>query len=416
MESKTVVRYVFLALSLVLVAEGMAMNFGYIRGFAFGAGGDLDQDFCAAKALLQGRSIYGDFNPVCNFTKERGRDVLENFHPPITALLLLPAAAAGASLQQAFFGWGMLMMLIYMAVVYQAMRDFQIAEHLRLVLLGFALLWFPHLSQSKNGQLSTVILAFVFLGWRLLSKGRDAAGGAALGAAFAVKLFPGLLGVYLLATRRYRAFAAMAVSFASLQGLTLAAVGRADFLLYYTKVMPEDSRRYVTVWMNQSLTGGLIALMRPNPHLENLVDWPLLGSVIAYSIALAIVAHAVLARADADHRFWHFAALSVILCPVSWDHTVIVMAPLCILLLARFGAANKLEYVFAVAAAMLAAHVDDLEYIRTVCANNPKIQLGDIWQAKAQMFAATAVVAISGALLSWPRLAQRKPKQQIALD
>jgi len=412
--SKNLPRYIFVLLSLLLLAEGLTMNFGYIRGYAFGSGGDLDQDYCAAKALLQGKSIYGDLSVICDTAKQRNRPELENFHPPVTTLLLLPFVAAGISIQHMFFLWGMAWVLVYAVVIHRAMSFFGIAPHLRWVLLGFALLWFPHLSQSMNGQFSTAILALVFLGWQWLRDGRDDAGGAALGAATAIKLFPGLLGVYLLATRRYRALAAMAGAFVAIQALAYFVVGHADFIHFYTHVMPEDSRRYASVWMNQSFTGTMVALLQPNPHFQNVLDWPTLGPVLVYGIALALVAHAARLTwrsGGGDHSYWHFVALAVILCPVSWDHTVVVMAPLCVLLLARFGSANKQELMFVVAGLMVLAQVDDLTYVREVIEKVPKIPLGGLWQARAQLWASLGITMISAALLSFPQLAERKSKK-----
>ena len=416
MPSKNFPRYIFLLVSFVLLAEGLAMNFGYIRGYAFGSGGDLDQDYCAAKALLQGKSIYGDLSLICDTAKQRYRPELETFHPPVTTLVLLPFVAAGLSIQSMFFLWGMAWVLVYALVIHRAMSDFGIAPHLRWVLLGFALLWFPHLSQSMNGQFSTAILALVFVGWRCLRDGRDDLGGVALGAATAIKLFPGLLGIYLLATRRYRALAAMGAAFVAIQALTYFVVGPADFLHFYTHVMPEDSRRYASVWMNQSFTGTMVALLQPNPHLENLFNWPTLGPLLVYGSALAFVAHAanLTWRSDrgGEHHYWHFVALAVILCPVSWDHTVVVMAPLCLLLLARFGSANKQELMFLVAGLMALAQIDDLTYVREVIEKMPKIPIGGLWQARAQLWATLAITLISAALLSFPQLAQRKARKQ----
>lgn len=413
MPSKNIARYAFLLFSFVLFAEGLAMNFGYIRGYGFGAGGDLDQDYCAAKALLQGKSIYGDLSVICDTAKQRNRPELENFHPPVTTVMLLPFVAAGISIQWTFFLWGMAWTLVYAAVMHRAMVDFGIAEHLRWVLLGFALLWFPHISQSMNGQFSTAILALVFLGGRWLHKDREDLGGVALGAATAVKLFPGLLGVYLLATRRFRALGAMIGAFVALQAVTFFVVGRADYLHYYLHVMGEDSRRYASIWMNQSFTGTMIALLQPNPYLENLLDWTVAGPVVVYGLAVALVLHAWRnAGSSPVHAFWHFVALSVILCPVSWDHTVIILAPLCVLLLARFGNANKLEPMIAVAGLMLIAQIDDLTFVReVVAAGAPKIPLSALGQARAQLWCSFGVTVFSGALLSYPQLAVRKAKK-----
>ena len=107
--------------------------------------------------------------------------------------------------------------------------------------------------------------------------------------------------------------------------------------------------------------------------------------------------------------------MSVILCPVSWDHTVVAMAPLCVLLLGRFGAANKIEAMIAVAGLMLVAQIDDLTYVRDVIATAPKIPLSGLGQARAQLWATLGITAISAALLSFPQLAQRKVRKRTAI-
>ena len=88
------------------------------------------------------------------------------------------------------------------------------------------------------------------------------------------------------------------------------------------------------------------------------------------------------------------------------------MAPLCLLLLARFGSANKQELMFLVAGLMALAQIDDLKYVREVIEKMSKISLGGLWQARAQLWATLGITLINAALLSFPQLAQPKARKQ----
>jgi hypothetical protein len=91
------------------------------------------------------------------------------------------------------------------------------------------------------------------------------------------------------------------------------------------------------------------------------------------------------------------------------------MAPLYLLLLARFGSANKQELMFLVAGLMALAQVDDLTYVREVIEKVPKIPLSGLLQARAQLWATLGITLVSAALLSSPQLAQRKARRATPL-
>src|SRR5205823_7206210 len=80
----------------------------------------------------------------------------------------------------------------------------------------------------QEGQPSVMAGAIVILALALLVEGRDTSGGVVLGVAIAMKLFPVLLIVPLMARRRFRAVAAAAIVCVVVGLATIAALGPHD--------------------------------------------------------------------------------------------------------------------------------------------------------------------------------------------
>jgi alpha-1,2-mannosyltransferase len=101
----------------------------------------------------------------------------------------------------------------------------------RRALLLAPLVWIapPTLSALQKGNVQLLIIALAMLAMLLFERRRFAAGGALLAFATASKLFPGLLLVYLIARRQFRAVAWTAAMGALLLGLSLAVVGARQY-------------------------------------------------------------------------------------------------------------------------------------------------------------------------------------------
>lgn len=95
----------------------------------------------------------------------------------------------------------------------------------------------PTLITLQVGNFQLAAIALSVLAMVQFERGRNAAGGALLGLA-ALKLFPGLLGIYLLASRRWRA-AAWTIGFSLLYtALTWAFLGAAPFHAFFDYQVP----------------------------------------------------------------------------------------------------------------------------------------------------------------------------------
>jgi hypothetical protein len=133
-------------------------------------------------------------------------DVFE--YPPTFLLLpraLLQLAPDFARLRMLWFGLGgAVVLLAFLAVC----RFMSAAAGTRALLLA-PLVWlsFPMLGCLQKGNVQVVVIAASMLAMVLFEKRHDAAGGAILAFAAMSKIYPGMLVIYLLAQRRWRALA-----------------------------------------------------------------------------------------------------------------------------------------------------------------------------------------------------------------
>ena len=103
-------------------------------------------------------------------------------------------------------------MICYGAIGLIVSRELNIAlaPHWVALMVGLALCWPPFQEQMALGQWSLLIAASLIGCWALLRHGRDRLAGVLLGFACLIKLFPGLLIIYLLRWRWWAAAAASA--------------------------------------------------------------------------------------------------------------------------------------------------------------------------------------------------------------
>ena len=155
-------------------------------------------------------------------------DVFE--YPPTFLLLpraLIRLAPDFTRLRMLWFGFsGAVVLLSFLTVV----RVLSPAAGTRALLLS-PLVWlsFPMLSCLQKGNVQVVVIAASMLAMVLFEKRRDAAGGAILAFVAMSKIYPGMLVIYLLAQRRWRALAwTVAAEFAFL-AVSLLDIGWAPY-------------------------------------------------------------------------------------------------------------------------------------------------------------------------------------------
>ena len=201
--------------------------------------------------------------------------------PPVLAWLLQPLVGVDAHLITV----GAVVVLnaslgLFVWLTLKALKvdDWQLAVLLVLIALAFE----PVVGNVDEGQVNLVLLALSGV-WLLAWVDDRWWGGAALGAAIAIKLIQGPVALLVFWARRWRMFAAAAAA-----GLVLWLVGAPQYLLEYLfKVLPSVSAG-TGLFENHSPGGTITRLFDPNTFIS------VRGSPFAERVLTTLIAVAVL--------------------------------------------------------------------------------------------------------------------------
>jgi len=166
-------------------------------------------------------------------------------YPPLLALIFYPLT----SYQLAWWAWAAISLACWAAALWLLIRELlrsefgrQLRQSLWWPVFLAALINFPPvLVHMTWGQLQLPLLLLFTLAWLALRRKRPVVAGVLIGLAIAIKLFPLLLLVPLVAQRRWRCVAAALGVSALVLGLSFAVVGWDQAVFYVTKVLPEVS-------------------------------------------------------------------------------------------------------------------------------------------------------------------------------
>jgi hypothetical protein len=185
-------------------------------------------------------------------------------------------------------------------------------------------------------------MAFLYLlSWLYLRKGQDARGGVCIGLAMTIKLFPGLMILVMVLSRRWRGVFSAIVVYGIIAAFMTYGYGIQSWSLFFAQQKP-IAERWLGTLQNSSISG--LVTQSLNPNCVGDAHPSLKASVICASVGLVMIAvgvwfsmwHMKRARA-ADWRaidlpFTLFALLSVFLNPWVWEHYYfLVIHPLFVL-------------------------------------------------------------------------------------
>jgi F0F1-type ATP synthase assembly protein I len=251
-------------------------------------------------------------------------------HPPPAALLVVPLVPLGfqaASLVWLGISVGCAAWLAW--VLAQIWGAVSVARATGFFVL--LLLWPPVLHNIEKGQWSLLLAALMAAGWRDLSGGRQQRGGVWFGLAASLKIIPAVL-LPLLAMRARPAARTMMLTVVGVVLATLPAVGLTGWTLFVGA--SEGNVRALETWIaNTASMHGLFArLFVGGPFARPLLLAPPLGYAltIVASAALLAVATAVAYRTrhndeTDDALFSMWTSLAVLLNPLAWGHSVILL-------------------------------------------------------------------------------------------
>jgi len=369
---------------------------------------DFTQDYVAAQALRDGRSIYSMFtqSDLSAAALHTNYELLtpqefENNHPPFTTLLFVPLTFLPYDV--ALILWSAFSLLLFFLSGYIVLRELQIdlPRHWVCVLIGLGLCWYPFQAHIGLAQLSLPIVACIIGSWALLRKQRDLAGGALLGVASLIKLFPGLIVLYLLARRRWRAAGAALAVGAAGGLLTLVLVGIPDTIRYVVRVAPHDSAIYGLLPINFSFAGAFRRLFVDGPWVRPLLDAPMLAAVLTVLASLGLLAlllrqikQVSVASQRDDSAFALICLAMLLISPITWQHIFpILILPFALLLQDLQRQPDRRRIVFGLAALGLVS-LPDIEIARMLMQQYAPYRMP--WFAAFVMLAPTV-----GLLLLW---------------
>jgi hypothetical protein len=336
-------------------------------------GVDFFQEWASARNFFSDLPIY--MNQKDAIERHLGYHVDEddvilkvNAHPPTSVLLALPLA--GFDYPDAVLVWNLGSLGALVTSLWLVAHEMGIALSAWTLFptVTLLLLCNPLRQQVNQGQLNLILLLLVTGVWVAERTARPRWAGALLGAATAIKLFPGFLFLYFAMRRQWRIVASGAISFAALTGLTAAVLGPETYRSYIVEVLPK-LERFRDEWANASLVGLWTKLFNPQA-VDIRLDWPhcsLVGSMarlfasqtgdstrlipggmpiarteplwrnavlaqvgapLSCTAVVAVLARAIRrarSRTDHDRTFGLALTTMLLISPISWDHYFLIL-------------------------------------------------------------------------------------------
>lgn len=302
-------------------------------------------DFCrnwiAARYILEGRPVYSDQEPgIGRYLGYRSDPdsvgVTKLTHPPPAALLAVPFASL--DYPDATLAWNVVSLFALAVSLWLIGRNLAIGFSCWAILplTTLILLCNPLRQQLQEGQLNLLLLVLLIGAWVAARSGRLWWAGGLVGAATAIKLFPGFVLLHFLVRREWKALAAGVASFAIITALTMLIVGPEAYRTYVTDVLPLLAGDRAN-WLNSSLVGFWSKLFDPGNTRDARFVVPLwrnlwvaqIGIVISVGVTLVLWARHVWSarsREECDRAFGQTLTTMLLVSPVVWDHYFLLLA------------------------------------------------------------------------------------------
>jgi hypothetical protein len=215
-------------------------------------------------------------------------------YPPFYAIVLAPFT--GYPVQTVFTGWFLLNLALLgltgYLLAFRLWRPFSPTSVVPAYVIGIGILNFGPVWESLiRGQMDVIILAAAVVALLLVqARKAEPVAGALLALVTMLKLYPGLLAVYLLVQRRWRAlagFAAVSLALIVLSGLV---AGWTTLWRYTTEILAVQTA--AVPWPeNQSFDGLLSRLVIPAGQTEwyTTIPFPARTKLALYALDIAVL-------------------------------------------------------------------------------------------------------------------------------
>jgi hypothetical protein len=284
-----------LAVVAALVLAFRALQFAVLtREVQWGY--DFSFYWTAGRRLLNGEAIYSAAQLAGPYAPQ-GQDGF--LYPPPFAALVAPLAALFSDARTAEWVWTGLGAAILIVSVLALWRSERLGDRFpilagrgRWFLAAAAFAFPPVVGELVLGNVHLVLLGLLTLAWlgiRRDDRQGDWIAGLAVGAAAIIKVFPGVLIIWFLLTRRYRAAVAVVVGAAALTLVTLPVTGIESWL------------QYPTVLANLSAPADTTDTLAPTVWLADTLGFTV-ARIVVTVVGLAILAWAALRVSPRDRQ------------------------------------------------------------------------------------------------------------------
>jgi len=311
-------------LRIVILLCGILVNISIINNYRK-VSSDFVQDYISAKSLCSGVSLYGEE------IKKLEIEILgfhgpPRFHPPFNALLFSPFAFLPYN--NAFIVLDIISLILLLLINQLVVRGLELNGEWFLNLSCFLLYWYPVLYCLGTGQSSMIIAACLVGGWFCLRFEKAYIAGFLFAIATLMKLFPGLVLLYLLIMKNWRGFFAT-VSFIIL-GLVVTAfiVGFDDIRTYSIVMIGRFANEWSGCVLNHSLNGVIARVFgERSSWTEPLIQLPQIRSLLVILLDSAILIYTILKmrvmavkKELVDYAFGLTIVAMLLLSPITWGH------------------------------------------------------------------------------------------------
>ncbi|BCJ58225.1 hypothetical protein Jiend_16470 [Micromonospora endophytica] len=292
----------------------------------------LTHNFFDLKIYMSAMDWWLAGNPLYDYVQgDRVQGELFFTYPPFAALLLLPFALPKLGATVAIFtGLTLLGVVVTTKWLLDPVIRRHHLPHLFTLVVGVLLVLAVESTRETItfGQINMLLVVLILADLLFAVPKNSRWAGVGVGLAAALKLFPGIFVVYLLATRRWRA-AAVATATAAAATLLAAAIAPGDSWRFWTHELWATDRVGRTDYTgNQSLFGLLSRLTVPDEP-NRLVWLALVAAVAGYGLWRAARA----SRAgDPLTGLTLTGLVAALISPITWTHHIYWFIPAVVLL------------------------------------------------------------------------------------
>jgi hypothetical protein len=331
---------------LIVLVSGSVTLAGIALYMSYVAPWDIMQDIVSAQQLLRGESPYpanmetlmrtslqsepprislGQWLPRLKQKEESetgGFLFNGQAHPPHLIFLAVPFVAL-LGVHTAVLAMNLLS-LVALCVILVLIRNalcIELPTRLAVGIAAIILGWSPVVNLLREGQSGLLVAALIVIAWFYLRRGEEVRAGIALGIATCLKLYPGLLLVYLLFRYR-RALVAATVSCLLLVTIPLVWLNTRVYLEYFNMI-----RTVMIRFGGHPLNLSLLGVLRKSGFaLGNTLFAILAICVIAGLVSfMALKSYYPPLRWPIDLEYSTLMTLMLLLSPIAWDHYLVIL-------------------------------------------------------------------------------------------